>query len=147
MLKNYLCTGRLIGILAHHNDWLCFCNEFKGYIQAGVAFKGLRRFKDALENFLHSYFVKANQPQHAQRGDQFTPTVDLLVEIITTIIQLPRHRGIINTCKLINVLVTNEREREERLAVEGAPFCSIYFFFLFQSVLHNIFTIINTISS
>lgn len=125
---------------------MCFCNEFKGYIQAGVAFKGLRRFKDALENFLQSYFVKANQPQHAQRGDQFTPTVDLLVEIITTIIQLPRHRGIINTCKLINVLVINERERE-RDAVEGAPFCSIYFFFLFQSVLHNIITIINTISS
>lgn len=129
MLKNYLCTGRLIGILAHHHDWLCFCNEFKGYIQAGVALKGLRRFKDALENFLHSYFVIANQPQHAQRGDQFTPTVDLLVEIITTIIQLPRHRGIINTCKLINVLVINERE--ERLAVEGH--LSVLFIFSFYS--------------
>lgn len=108
---------------------MCFCNEFKGYIQAGVAFKGLRRFKDALENFLHSYFVIANQPQHAQRGDQFTPTVDLLVEIITTIIQLPRHRGIINTCKLINVLVTNERERGETRCRRGTFL--FYLFFLF----------------
>ncbi|XP_065937230.1 TPR and ankyrin repeat-containing protein 1 isoform X2 [Magallana gigas] len=103
-------------IIDHNPFW------HEGYIQAGVALKGLRRFKDALENFLHSYFVIANQPQHAQRGDQFTPTVDLLVEIITTIIQLPRHREDCETLLAEHQELHAGSEQDQRILLQQLAF-------------------------